>query len=288
MKRKNLFISGFIFIIISILIIILWPSILSILNVKYISRLELTKILVSLLGPLLTVIVLINTVNIQEEQKRDKDYNNISNDFYKLLDIFSSLQINDRKIINEVYRIFKPASMQSGSPEFKLHQGYCSNQVMTLEADTIKAFNNHNLLENIGPYFNIVYLILKKMNRDLENKLINNEQYIDVMDIFKAKINSIELFVLYIFAVFTVDGIGIGFESIGSGFFLGNEILNNYFPTKLYVNKTDEEKIYEEKLNQLNVSFEIGSENTLKRINIRFRNSNSNNKSLYKIEFNNN
>lgn len=224
-------------------------------------RLNLLQILISILSPVLTFLVLMNSVANQKstndrldlqssESKRRLDSEQVSNSFYKLLEVFTKIQ--ERVNIEELkektkfleenskgfllieddylfpsknpdivrsskYNLERFLHDNSDIEEDKL-ESLTSKQRMAL-AVNIK-FEQH--YENSSQYFKAFHRIVKILNVSLDTKKINEDEYHSYIGILRANLSSNEMEIILMNSLFVKRGIGLALELIGTDFF-GNE-----------------------------------------------------------------
>lgn len=178
------------------------------------SRLELLKIFLSFIGPVLTFLVFRNTVNIQnearEDRKKDKheaenrrNLDDANREFYSLLDLFKKEQE-------------KPETKDSIERIFKTVEDKKSGDLQDIGSIIDRYTENYKITSS---YFKIVHRILKNLNKRLDEKQIGKGEYRNYIGILRAQLSSVELVVILVNSLFIKRGLGLGIELIGTNLF---------------------------------------------------------------------
>lgn len=224
-------------------------------------RLNLLQILISILSPVLTFLVLMNSVANQkstndrldlqsEESKRRLDSEQVSNSFYKLLEVFTKIQ--ERVNIEELKEKTKFLE-ENNKGVFLIEDDYLTSSKIPdvvehsennlarfllnnsdIEEDRLNSltpkqwmalavnikFEQH--YENSSQYFKAFHRIVKILNVSLDTKKINEDEYHSYIGILRANLSSNEMEIILMNSLFVKRGIGLALELIGTDFF-GNE-----------------------------------------------------------------
>lgn len=211
------------------------------------SRSEFLKILISLISPILSFIVLKNTVTIQRVSLERKNIDDVNRDFYGLVDIFSKQQNKIKDIVpkfyekvivkdgftdrfNEGYSLsasnptesvynyyFFSRSAHSWGPKpitqdiHKKEKGYRVEYIINDQFDSV--------YYEVSSYFKVLHRIIKNLNKKLEEKIIDEELYLNYIGILRAQIDSEELVMILVNSIYTYRGLGLGIELVGTDFF---------------------------------------------------------------------
>ncbi|WP_350356809.1 putative phage abortive infection protein (plasmid) [Lactococcus lactis] len=225
------------------------------------SRLNLLQILISILSPVLTFLVLMNSVANQkltndrldlqsEESKRRLDSEQVSNSFYKLLEVFTKIQerVNieelkeKTKFLEEnnkgVFLIEDDYLIPSKNPDIvrssKYHLERFLHDNSDIEEDKLESLTSKQRMalavnikfeqhyENSSQYFKAFHRIVKILNVSLNTKKINEDEYHSYIGILRANLSSNEMEIILMNSLFVKRGIGLALELIGTDFF-GNE-----------------------------------------------------------------
>lgn len=220
-----------------VVIFVCWPIILKIYNfiirwkvsssVSYVNRLEFLKLVISLVGPILTILVFYNTLRIQKEQQTDKKYDRTFTEFYKLLDIYAETKkdaMNDvERILADIEQEYIKCSIIPSAHSLEKNSNYNLCQLINISDNILKKNS-----KSIGYYFRVVYGILKTLNQHLKNKDIDYEEYNSFIRIFRMQITTSEFILIDLNSSFAHTGFGLGVQIIGSGFLDGVDILKDY------------------------------------------------------------
>lgn len=223
-------------------------------NVPY----EKIKLIISLLGPLLTVFVLLNTVNTQYKSSNNLLKDSLSRDFYSLLNLFKSeqkermesiniVQSSIENLIEDLYCVtnlpiddeFMSAFISlvekygdldvdiknkykiSIDSDHKIKNSYSLKK--DLEAFIVeeinKLFSKRGTYGTLGSYFKIFHRMIKLINQRFEHGVISYEEYSMYRGILRSNLSSNEFYVLLSNAIFSSRGTGMGIELVGSSFF---------------------------------------------------------------------
>ncbi|MGV8956174.1 putative phage abortive infection protein [Lactococcus lactis] len=174
-----------------------------------------------------------------EESERRISSEQVSNAFYKLLEVFTNIQkqVSIQKIKENINNLYA-----ANSWDFHLKKGYCSNDgkshqlemfldVSNINEDKIR-FNSdeenmaivinmrfEELYADSSQYFKAFHRIVKILNVSLKNNKIDKEEYHSYIGILRANLSSDEMEILLINSLFVKRGIGLGLELIGTDFF---------------------------------------------------------------------
>lgn len=222
------------------------------------SRLELLKICLSLIGPVLTFLVFRNTVNIQnearEDRKKDKqeaenrrNLDDANREFYSLLDLFKRQQADNgtKKNISFLYRSICDNENSSFINNYNVRNGNLFDFSITLSPDkesTLAAETNKfylqsrkmsneevanfilflqydNTYNETTSYFKVFHRILKNLNKRLDEKALSDSEYSNYIGILRTQLSSEELVVLLVNSLYIKKGLGLGIELMGSDVF---------------------------------------------------------------------
>ena len=234
------------------------------------SRLNLLQVLISILSPVLTFLVLMNSVANQkstnkrldqqsEEAERRINSEQVSNAFYKLLEVFTNIQkqVSIQKIKENINNLYS-----TNSWDFYLENGYCSNDgrnhqlewflyESNIKEDIIRYNSDEEnmaivvnmrfeeLYAESSQYFKAFHRIVKILNVSLKNNKIDKEEYHSYIGILRANLSSNEMEILLINSLFVKRGIGLGLELVGTDFF-GNK--NDFDINQHFINIWKESK----------------------------------------------
>lgn len=209
------------------------------------SRSEFIKIIISLISPILSYVVLRNTVNIQRESIKRRNIDDVNRDFYGLIGIFNKQQQEHRQKISEFYvktitdkRGFKHGypSRTGYRPKYQLWneeekewvEKFYSEHAHTEKPDSLSDTSKVSIIINrqfdsvyheLSSYFKVLHRILKILNEKLETQIIDEDIYLNYIGILRAQISSQELVVILVNSLYGCRGLGLGIELIGSDFF---------------------------------------------------------------------
>lgn len=199
--------------------------------------LERAKLIISILGPALTLIVFVRTIQTQLESSKNLIKDNVSKDFYNLLNLFKSIQnkmdsglfgtIED-KIKEPINNISKNLNVRGNKVITKEVQEdlkeYSSslNEALSESVKTINEIFEKNY-KGIGSYLKVFHRILKILNNRYESKDISHEEYKMYVGILRSQIEDYEFYIILINSLFTLRGTGMGIELIETSFF-GDEL----------------------------------------------------------------
>ncbi len=241
------------------------------------SRLNLLQVLISILSPILTFLVLMNSVtnqkmtndrldNQSEEAERRLNSEQVSNAFYKLLELFTNIQknidIQQIKLETDVLDI-------SNTSDLLLKNGYLSEEgtneklqnflqdldialpIILSNSDSENmalAINMkfENFYEKTSQYFKAFHRILKILNVSFENNKIDKKEYHSYIGILRANLSSVEMEIILLNSLFVKRGIGLGIELTGTDFF-GNQDdfdINQHFKNIWRESKKDQMIIF--------------------------------------------
>lgn len=222
------------------------------------SRLELLKIFLSFIGPVLTFLVFRNTVNIQnearEDRKKDKleaenrrNLDDANREFYSLLDLFRSQQADSvtKKNISFLYRSICDNENSSFINNYKVDNGKMLDFPIALSpykesmlagevnklglqgremsneevANIILFLQYDNTYNETTSYFKVFHRILKNLNKRLDEKVLSDREYSNYIGILRTQLSAEELVVLLVNSLYIKKGLGLGIELVGSGVF---------------------------------------------------------------------
>ena len=202
------------------------------------SRLNLLQVLISILSPVLTFLVLMNSVANQkstnkrldqqsEEAERRINSEQVSNAFYKLLEVFTNIQkqVSIQKIKENINNLYS-----TNSWDFYLENGYCSNDgrnhqlewflyESNIKEDIIRYNSDEEnmaivvnmrfeeLYAESSQYFKAFHRIVKILNVSLKNNKIDKEEYHSYIGILRANLSSNEMEILLINSLFVKRGL---------------------------------------------------------------------------------
>lgn len=246
---------------------------------------ETIKLFLLFLTPILTALLFINTINVQKVNAKNLSKDSLSKDFYNLLGLFKQEQkksIEDiralhSKINQEKKDVLKLKKKKEDSQEMikKIETDYdiIRSSVPNsekVEQDINTKEYNYNIesadeyfdsvknstiihFNKISTYLKLFHRIIKVLNYQSENRVINKEETSMYLGILRAQLSSEELYVLLINSLEYERGTGLGVELMGNSFF-GDEIDLNmdqhfYCPAE-----------YKDVLNNVFVSDENGNE----------------------------
>lgn len=239
-----------------------WWSIFPKVNPDHInlSRLEVVKIIISLIGPILTFIVFQNTLKIQDRQIKKDEKNEVDNMFNSLLDLFLKKQQghNEIEYINDaIFQDFNRflngydhtkddfSNEENGNLNLSNNNGFANSfkQPNIIEADInlIKYKNRTHVLNKqykciynfSGPYFKVIHRIIKILNDSLEESKITEKEYKMYIGILRTQLSAEEFTFILFNSIYITRGIGLGIQLVGSGLF-GDQTdfeINQHFPT---------------------------------------------------------
>lgn len=241
-------------------------------NIINLSRSDLLRIYISLVGPCLTFIVFKNTLDIQKENRekyeqdkladiKRKNIDDTNREFYNLLQLFNKRQLAAEKVIEKLYsnaiysdkgydfindynsiEVSVPSNignvsvirtMRSEGPDFKEPEAY-EPVINAKNGDISLIIINEqydSVYDVLGPYFKVLHRIVKSLNKRLENKSLEIDDYKNYIGILRSQISSAEFIVILVNSLFVKRGLGLGVELVGANFF-GNKkdfSLNQHF-----------------------------------------------------------
>ena len=223
-------------------------------NAINISRVELLKILISLIAPILTFLVFMNTLSIQKKNQEESEKLNNSDsanrEFYSLLDLFKKEQnksetikaisflyknaindkngksfINDYNIdigngLNFSFNLFEsteffPITIQRH--EYKKYKDKDLTKEQKVELVISRQFDD--VYNKMSSYFKIFHRILKSLNKRFDEKKLDESDYKNYIGILRTQLSSEELVVILINSLYVKRGLGLGIELIGTNLF---------------------------------------------------------------------
>ena len=216
-----------------------------------ISRVELLKILISLIAPILTFLVFMNTLSIQkknqEESKKLNNSDSANREFYSLLDLFKKEQ-NKSETIKAISFLYKRAINDKHGNSFindyniDIGNGldfrfnlFESNQWFSITYNSSK-YKGKNLTKEqkvelvisrqfddvynkMSSYFKIFHRILKSPNKRFDEKKLDESDYKNYIGILRTQLSSEELVVILINSLYVKRGLGLGIDLIGTNLF---------------------------------------------------------------------
>ncbi|WKF72362.1 putative phage abortive infection protein [Lactococcus lactis] len=210
------------------------------------SRSEFLKILISLISPILSYMILRNTINIQEKSLKRRDIDDVNRDFYGLIDIFDKQQqINKEKIsyfynkgiksIGGVKDGYRSSGINPNQKNIYIYfvwskiinqwtEKWAPGQSPLIQ-DKYKRVNYiindqfDSVYFELSSYFKVLHRIMKTLNKKLEDEVIDNEAYKNYIGILRAQISSEELVIILINSLYGRRGLGLGIELVGSDLF---------------------------------------------------------------------
>lgn len=224
-------------------------------------RLNLLQILISILSPVLTFLVLMNSVANQkstndrldlqsEESKRRLNSEQVSNSFYKLLEVFTKIQerVNIEELIEKtkhleeynkgIFLIKDDYLIPSKNPDVvRSSENHLARFLFNnsdIEEDRLNSLTPNQWMalavnikfeqhyEKSSQYFKAFHRIVKILNVSLDTKKINEDEYHSYIGILRANLSSNEMEIILMNSLFVKRGIGLALELIGTDFF-GNE-----------------------------------------------------------------
>lgn len=219
-------------------------------------RLNLLQVLISILSPVLTFLVLMNSVANQKLTNKRLDQQNkesqsrlnseqVSNSFYKLLEVFTNMQkrVNIEEI-KEKTRTLEGDDKDGATLETDyiildkkdssgeiLNNYLIENNIPFEKRDQLSSGQKMACVVNIkfeqhyemsSQYFKAFHRIVKILNISLSTKKIDKDEYHSYIGVLRANLSSNEMEVILMNSLFVKRGIGLGIELIGTDFF-GNE-----------------------------------------------------------------
>lgn len=165
------------------------------------TRLDYVKIVISILGPVLTFIVFQNTLMIQKGNESRTRFQNANEDFKYLFGLF----IEKQKQLTEC---------------IKLHPDW--TETVYFEKTDI----------DLGDYFRSLSILIDIMNEHLDQKDISEKQYERFVLILRTQITLMEFKIVLYASLFKERSLGLAIGLTGSGFFGKKETLqkrNEYY-----------------------------------------------------------
>lgn len=241
------------------------------------SRLNLLQILISILSPVLTFLVLMNSVANQKstnerldlqskEAKRRLNSEQVSNSFYKLLEVFTKIQekVNIEELKTKTRNLDEDntsaALLEKGYLDYQNgvlnnnsrinlgifileNSSFEENEILSLPLEqwmelavNIK-FEQH--YDKSSQYFKAFHRIVKILNVSLNTQKISKDEYHSYIGILRANLSSNEMEIILMNSLFVKRGIGLALELIGTDFF-GNE--DDYEVNQHFINIWKESK----------------------------------------------
>ena len=224
-------------------------------RLKSIQIIETLKLVLLITTPILTMILFLNTINVQKLNSENLGKDSMSKDFYNLLGLFkqeqekskASLQTLGRSVKSKldtvVYQLQVIDINKSYPDERLLENEYYSKQCpnylrITNETDIKQCEKNikkykiaightfddirdeyKNSYSEVGTYFRILHRLIKVINDRFENGIINEDERMLYIGIIRAQLSLDELLVVLVNSLEIKKGIGLGVELMGSSFF---------------------------------------------------------------------
>lgn len=198
------------------------------------STFESIKIATSIFTPMLTFIVFLRTIKVQEESSENQAKDRISKDFYEILKIFSEKQGNIIQIlenesdgeITAIHLSNNVVELQKTKRTYKIFYSIIYDVVGTTINRQIEVERRKDTKEyfeesytKIGAYLKIFHRILKILNHGKENGIISIIEYRNYIGILRSQVSDKELAIIYNNAVYSSRGYGMALELIDSGLF---------------------------------------------------------------------
>lgn len=214
------------------------------------SRSEFLKILISLISPILSFIVLKNTVTVQRVSLERKNIDDVNRDFYGLVDIFSKQQNKIKSLVSEFHRNvivregltnrfnrgyllsdFDPEESSYSYLYFFKGKHDIQNWITKSITEDIRNKDKDYRVDyiineqfdsvyyEVSSYFKVLHRIIKNLNKKFEEKIIDEELYLNYIGILRAQIDSEELVMILVNSLYTYRGLGLGIELVGTDFF---------------------------------------------------------------------
>ncbi|MDT2880329.1 putative phage abortive infection protein [Lactococcus lactis] len=214
------------------------------------SRSEFLKILISLISPILSFIVLKNTVTIQRVSLERKNIDDVNRDFYGLVDIFSKQQNKIKNLVSEFHRNvivregltnrfnrgyllsdFDPEESSYSYLYFFKGKHDIQNWITKSITEDIRNKDKDYRVDyiineqfdsvyyEVSSYFKVLHRIIKNLNKKFEEKIIDEELYLNYIGILRAQIDSEELVMILVNSLYTYRGLGLAIELVGTDFF---------------------------------------------------------------------
>lgn len=198
------------------------------------STFESIKIATSIFTPMLTFIVFLRTIKVQEESSENQAKDRISKDFYEILKIFSEKQGNIIQIlenesdgeITAIHLSNNVVELQKTKRTYKIFYSIIHDVVGTTINRQIEVERRKDTKEyfeesytKIGAYLKIFHRIIKILNHGKENGIISIIEYRNYIGILRSQVSDKELAIIYNNAVYSSRGYGMALELIDSGLF---------------------------------------------------------------------
>ncbi|MGK3772410.1 hypothetical protein ABI025_05540 [Enterococcus faecium] len=199
--------------------------------------LERAKLIISILGPALTLIVFVRTIQTQLESSKNLIKDNVSKDFYNLLNLFKSIQDKmnselfstiEKRIkvpINNINTNLDVRENKETTKEVQEDLKEYSASLNKVLSESVKKINEifEDNYKDIVSYLKVFHRILKILNNRYESKDISHEEYKMYVGILRSQIEDYEFYIILINSLFTLRGTGMGIELIETSFF-GDEL----------------------------------------------------------------
>lgn len=183
---------------------------------------------------MLTFIVFLRTIKVQEESSANQAKDRISKDFYEILKIFSEKQSNIIQILKHESDE-KIGAIHVSNNKYKLSKTGMTYKIFYSTIQSIVGVTiNHQIEEErrndtkeyfeksytkIGAYLKTFHRILKILNHGKENEIISLIEYRNYIGILRSQVSDKELAIIYNNAVYSSRGYGMALELIDSGLF---------------------------------------------------------------------
>lgn len=207
--------------------------------------LERTKLIVSILGPILTFVVFIRTIQTQLESSKNLIKDSVSKDFYNLLNLFIKIQGKidksdyeklESNIKNKISMITKNLGYRNSENSESIEKDLIDEHASDFNTELneyIKTINNYFVGEydKFGSYLKVFHRIVKLLNSKYESNEISYQDYRMYVGILRSQLENYEFYIIFINSLFTNRGIGMGVELLKTSFF-GDELdieLNQHF-----------------------------------------------------------
>lgn len=220
---------------------------------------ESLKLVLLITTPILTMILFLNTINVQSLNSKNLGKDSMSKDFYNLLGLFKQEQEKSKDSLDQLARKVKSylTTIEWKTHQIEMNKVYpdqvildrayfskqcpnyldyiyiteknnCRNNIITLHESIRSNFkdvkNNYEIHYPItGTYFRILHRLVKVINDRYENGIISEDERMMYIGILRAQLSIDELLVLLVNSLETSKGIGLGVELMGCSFF-GDEI----------------------------------------------------------------
>ncbi|MCF8637937.1 hypothetical protein, partial [Enterococcus faecium] len=184
--------------------------------------LERAKLIISILGPALTLIVFVRTIQTQLESSKNLIKDNVSKDFYNLLNLFKSIQDKmnselfstiEKRIkvpINNINTNLDVRENKETTKEVQEDLKEYSASLNKVLSESVKKINEifEDNYKDIGSYLKVFHRILKILNNRYESKDISHEEYKMYVGILRSQIEDYEFYIILINSLFTLRGTG--------------------------------------------------------------------------------